>query len=350
MGHPPTNRTFMSKMKVWRSSEGIIFSDIGNNKWMEIHPGGSTYMFDFKKINKWGVLLYREEWGHHQIWVWIGETGLNVNDKIGLYKGKWDVQSPVTFKVLKDSNEYTTTFLEKIGKPICLKSYNGKNMQNEFIHRNARCNNVNTKGWEQMILIKTEDDKFIIQSRWNNRNLQVQKSGNVIFANHNQDLWEKFDVEVDEDGKVYFISCHTGNVMQCNNEGFASCENQNRDYMEAWTVSKPETEEMMTSEELRVKSLASAGFVSPFVAGLVINACVPVAMSSFGTVVAGVGTMHEPLVAGGFAALLQASSGILLAPSAVIFFSIPLALLGAIVASTTYHPHLQKNSNHSKYN
>lgn len=148
-----------------------------------------------------------------------------------------------------------------------------------------------------MILLKTDDDKFIINSRQNNRNLQVQKNGNCVFANHNQDLWEKFDIEVDEDGKVFFISCQTGNVMQCNNEGFASCVNQNRDYMEAWTIIKPGTEEMMTSEELRVKSLAF--------------------------------------------------SAVLLAPAAMIYFSIPLALLGAI---TTYHPHLHKYINHFKYN
>jgi hypothetical protein len=28
----------------------------------------------------------------------------------------------------------------------------------------------------------------------------------------NQEIWEKFDVESDKDGKLYFISCHTGNL------------------------------------------------------------------------------------------------------------------------------------------
>ena len=48
--------------------------------------------------------------------------------------------------------------------------------------------NQNTEAWEQLILLKTDDDKIIIQSRWNNRNLQVQESGKCVFANHNKGL------------------------------------------------------------------------------------------------------------------------------------------------------------------
>jgi hypothetical protein len=114
-----------------------------------------------------------------------------------------------------------------INTPICLKAHTGNNLQNEFIWRTCRCVNQNTLAWEQLLLIKTNDDKYIIQSRWNGRNLQVQESGKCVFANHNQELWEKFDVEV-RDGKLYFISCPTGNVMQCNQHGFAWCENKNR--------------------------------------------------------------------------------------------------------------------------
>ena len=227
----------------------------------------------------------------------------------------------------QNTNKYTEAFIQKIGKPICLTSHIGNNLQNEFFWRNARCNNANTEGWEQMILIKTDDDKIIIQSRWNNRNLQVQKSGQCRFANTNQDLWEKFDVEVDEDGKVYFISCHTGNVMQCNNERFAWCSNQNRLSFEAWTIIEPKTENMMNSSDLCVMSLAITGTVVPCILGLVASALVPVAMASFGTVVAGVGTIHAPLVAGGFAALLQASSSALLTVNA--------AAIGAVAGTAT---------------
>ena len=65
-----------------------------------------------------------------------------------------------------------------------------------------------------MQLLETDDGKVIIQSRWDQRNLQVQENGNCVFENRNQELWEKFDVEIDNSGKVFFISCHTGNVLQ----------------------------------------------------------------------------------------------------------------------------------------
>jgi len=235
----------------------------------------------------------------------------------------------VSFK--EDTNKYTKYFLQLVGKPICLKSHTGKNLQNEFVWRSGRCNNANTEGWEQMILIKTNDDKIIIQSRWNNRNLQVQKSGRCVFANSNQDLWEKFDVEVDDDGKVYFISCHTGNVMQCNAENFAWCSNQNRLSWEAWTIIDPKSKIMMTSSELRVMSLAVTGAVVPSIVGLAMGSFVPLTMASFGTIVAGVGTIHAPLAAGGCAAFLQVSSAALLTGSAAMIGATAGAIAGAAV-------------------
>ena len=42
--------------------------------------------------------------------------------------------------------------------------------------------------------------------------------------------------------------------------------------------------------------------------GLIAATLVPIVMSTFGTVVAGVGTIHAPLAAGGCAAVLQSSS------------------------------------------
>lgn len=44
------------------------------------------------------------------------------------------------------------------------------------------------------------------------------------------------------------------------------------------------------------------------VVGLTAGALVAPAMATFGTVVAGVGTIHAPLAAGGVAAILQATS------------------------------------------
>jgi hypothetical protein len=66
------------------------------------------------------------------------------------------------------------------------------------------------QAWEQIELIETAENK-ISQFRWNGRNLQVQESGFCAFANHNQELWEKFDVEIDKNGNVvlrnkFFVS------------------------------------------------------------------------------------------------------------------------------------------------
>ena len=56
-----------------------------------------------------------------------------------------------------------------------------------------------------MVLIQTVDNKIIIQSLWNGRNLQVQESGLCVFVNKIQELRENFDVESVEDGN-YILS------------------------------------------------------------------------------------------------------------------------------------------------
>jgi hypothetical protein len=202
--------------------------------------------------------------------------------------------------------------------PICLKAHTGNNLQNEFFWRNARCKNDGTGAWEQMILIQTDDNKVVIQSRWNDRCLQVQPDGACVFANHNMDWWEKFDVECDEHGKVYFISCHTGKVMQCNDNGHVCCANENRLGWEAWTLISPETSEMLTSSQLRHGLLGATGAILVPVIGLTMQAAVPTAMSTYGCVRAGVGTFHAPLNSFGCASVLQASSSALLTPTAVV--------------------------------
>lgn len=74
--------------------------------------------------------------------------------------------------------------------PVCLQGHTKNNLQNEFFWRTAKCNNRNMKAWEQMVIKKIDNGKFIIQSRWNNRNLQVQPNGRCIFENHNNLLWD----------------------------------------------------------------------------------------------------------------------------------------------------------------
>lgn len=55
-------------------------------------------------------------------------------------------------------------------------------------------------------------------------------------------------------------------------------------------------------------SLVVGGAVLVPVVGLTAGVLVAPAMATFGTVVAGVGTIHAPLAAGGVAAILQATS------------------------------------------
>ena len=82
-------RTDMALMKTWISDKGIVFKDIGLDKWIEIQPSGKTFTFDFIEKNQWGVRLKRGDplFPWIQTWVWIGETSLNVNDTIAFYKG-----------------------------------------------------------------------------------------------------------------------------------------------------------------------------------------------------------------------------------------------------------------------
>jgi len=185
--------------------------------------------------------------------------------------------------------------------------------------------NTNTLASEQLILHKTEDDKIIIQSRWNNHNLQVREDGSCYFTNQNQELWGKFDVESNEAGKIYFISCHTRRVLQCNEHGNIHASNENRAEWKLFTVIllvDPD-HSMMTADQLHrgvLRGALTAGLVVggarlvPFL-GLAAGALLPVAMSTFGA--AGVGTSHAPLAAGGCAAILQVSSAAMLSGGGV---------------------------------
>jgi hypothetical protein len=71
-----------------------------------------------------------------------------------------------------------------------------------------------------------------------------------------------------------------------------------------------------------------SGAVLPLMVGFAANTMVPLAMSSFGTVVAGVGTLHAPLVSGGCAAILQTISVSLVSGYAVVVGGIAGAAFG----------------------
>ena len=59
--------------------------------------------------------------------------------------------------------------------------------------------------------------------RLNGRNLQVQVSRLCAFANHNQELWEKFDAESDKNGNVdlrnkFFVSLLSQDLKNLNHK------------------------------------------------------------------------------------------------------------------------------------
>jgi hypothetical protein len=79
---------------------------------------------------------------------------------------------------------------------------------------------------------------------------------------------------------------------------------------------------------LQLILLTVSGAVLPPLVRLAAGMMVPHAMSTFGTVVAGVGTLHAPLIDGGCAALLQASSAALSSGFASVVGGIAGAVLG----------------------
>jgi hypothetical protein len=224
-----------------------------------------------------------------------------------------------------------------VDKAVCLKSHCGNNLQNEFFWENARCSNQNTDAWEQMVLLPTVDGKITIQSRWNNKNLQVQPCGKCVFANTNQELWEKFDMTEDDCGNVFFRSCHTGKFLQCNAERFVVCTNETPSDWEAWHIIFPQSTDMLTSKQLLDRSIVAScvvgGALLPIAGGLAATSLVPIAMAEFGTVIAGVGTIHASFAAGGVAATLQVASATLLTGEAVAASG---AVSGALSAAWLY--------------
>jgi hypothetical protein len=64
-------------------------------------------------------------------------------------------------------------------------------------------------------------------------------------------------------------------------------------------------------------------------------------MTSFGTAVAGVGTLHAPLAAGGCAAILQATSATLVSVKAAAFGGVAGGAVGAAVSYLKTHLSVQ---------
>jgi hypothetical protein len=168
-------------------------------------------------------------------------------DTVNPNSGRWSVIDPHSnMQVFLTCDLLTPIFSQNkmmgvpFGTTICIKAYTGNNLQNEAMSgRSGRCANVNTLPWEHIVLIKSTKNRVIIQSCWDDRNLQVLPTGKCVFSHRERGLWEHFDMKFDEDGGVYFISCHTKKFMQCDKNGYAWCVNEACLNSERWTIINP---------------------------------------------------------------------------------------------------------------
>uniref|UniRef100_A0AAV1TZY5 Uncharacterized protein n=1 Tax=Peronospora matthiolae TaxID=2874970 RepID=A0AAV1TZY5_9STRA len=85
--------------------------------------------------------------------------------------------------------------------------------------------------YEHVILHHVRDDKVAIESRRNGRFLQVRTSGKCVFDPTEPGEWELFTMETNWKCSLFFVSCHTGNVLQCADPDIVLCANQDH---ESW--------------------------------------------------------------------------------------------------------------------
>ncbi|KAK1946775.1 hypothetical protein P3T76_002327 [Phytophthora citrophthora] len=124
--------------------------------------------------------------------------------------------------------------------PVILESHHKEtSLKNPLGSKNARCLTRNRDYYEQLVLHRVRDDKVAIQSYHNGRFLQVRASGECVFDPKEPGEWELFTMETDSECALYFVSCHTGNVLQCDENAIVKCANQNRLHREAWRIVEP---------------------------------------------------------------------------------------------------------------
>lgn len=124
--------------------------------------------------------------------------------------------------------------------PIILHStHKHKNLQNPVGSKMAWCLADNRDVYEQLVLRHIDDDKVAIQSVRDDRFLQVRPNGDCVFDSTRLDDCDLFTMETDSACFIYFVSCFTGNVLQCEGDDTVRCVNKNRLECEAWTILKP---------------------------------------------------------------------------------------------------------------
>ncbi|KAG7379437.1 hypothetical protein PHYPSEUDO_008581 [Phytophthora pseudosyringae] len=126
--------------------------------------------------------------------------------------------------------------------PVILHSIRKrKNLQNPVGTKQARRLADNRDVYEQLVLRHVDDDKVAIQSARNERYLQVRTNGHCVFDSKRVSDQALFDVETDSACSLFFVSCFTGHVLQCDDELVVKCENKTRMESEAWRIVEPRT-------------------------------------------------------------------------------------------------------------
>ncbi|KAL4150519.1 hypothetical protein PRNP1_009921 [Phytophthora ramorum] len=124
--------------------------------------------------------------------------------------------------------------------PIILQSVRkGSNLQNPVGSNLARCLVDNRDLYEQLTLRRVQGDKISLKAAHNGRCLQVLASGECIFVAKEPGHSELFTIETDSTGCLYLVSCHTGKVLQCDDNNVVKCANHNRRGFEAWRILEP---------------------------------------------------------------------------------------------------------------
>ncbi|GMF21701.1 unnamed protein product [Phytophthora fragariaefolia] len=124
--------------------------------------------------------------------------------------------------------------------PVILQSlYMRMNLQNPLGSKKACCLEDNRDVYEQIVLRRISGDKIAIQCVRNGRYLQVRSAGECVFDPKEPGDWELFTMETDAKCALFFVSCHTGNVLQCDARNVVRCVNCNRLGWESWRIVEP---------------------------------------------------------------------------------------------------------------
>lgn len=206
-----------------------------------------------------------------------------------------------------------------LNRPIPLHTYTRE--------RNDERNNA--VQFEDVVLTMVAPTMVNVRSRDGTRTLFVLPSGRCSFDDERAEIFEV----VEHADIKYLRSISRNHLLQYHSEYGGCFYCLNLDHEDARTiVFRSDQHGKHIHPLVWCISAGVAGAALVPAMGLGAAALVPTAMSTFGTVVSGVGTMHASLAAGGVAATLQASSAALLTTEAAAYGAAIGAALGLFKA------------------